>query len=160
MPDTGCTVYHCYCFEPVNKLECCKLDKYLLHKLKMCINTEVPGLDVSFMCVFLSKASCYHASKERMIAHHSNTEEKQKQIKIQPSKVSKLTLTNASVVLLSFPMAQPAAGPQPPRLTAPHFTYLKDTNAEGPLTHDSSQNMVLRSLIYCSSHDKIRGLPA
>lgn len=72
-----------------------------------------------------------------MIVSHPKAKEQQKQIKIQATNVSELVLTEASAVLLSFPMAQPAAGQQLPRLTASHFICLKDTNAEGPLTHDS-----------------------
>lgn len=40
---------------------------------------------------------------------------------------SNLALTNASVVLLSFPMAQLGAGPRLPRPTASHISWLKDT---------------------------------
>lgn len=60
--------------------------------------------------------------------------------KTQPSDAREVALTNASVVLLSFPMVQPAAGgPQLPRPTASHIIWLKDTNAEAPSTHGYSQ---------------------
>lgn len=57
----------------------------------------------------------------------------------QSSKASRLALTSASVVLLSFPMAQPAAGPQLPKPTASHISWLKDTSTEGRSEFDYSQ---------------------
>lgn len=79
----------------------------------------------------------------------------------QPSNAGEFALTDACVVLLSFPMAQPAAGPQLPRPTASHIICLKDTSTEGPSTCDHSQRHA-GDLWSFSSHTlvphRIRGL--
>lgn len=56
-----------------------------------------------------------------------------------------LALTDASVVLFSFPMAQPAAGPRLPKPAASHISRLKDTSTEGPSAHDRSQTHTERT---------------
>lgn len=80
MVDGRSSIYHRYCFKPVNhKIECCTLAKYLLHKPQICMKTYIKFQgSVCLMCVFLIEASCYHASKGMVIVSHPKAKEQQK----------------------------------------------------------------------------------
>lgn len=146
-------IYLCFCIELVNHKTTTKHISMLIRQALCTFPYLTEELSMGMYITLHAHRICFtepavsHQVRVSFVSAQGTKEFKpsaaacgQQITKIRPSITDKLALTNASAVLLSFPMAQPAAGLQPPAPTASHITWLKNTGTEGPPTRGYNQS--------------------